>query len=73
MTYTATIHFIEHWPGQYHWTIDDPARKISIEPNRAGFKNKKTAMNNLKTWIARLHIDCKIIDKSNSTLEARSK
>jgi hypothetical protein len=61
MKYIANIYFNPDWPG-YAWAIDDPAHKIYIEHYKPWFVHKKTAIADLKRWIARLHIDCEIID-----------
>ena len=68
MRYIASIYFNPNWPG-YIWCIDDPAHKISIEPYKPWFVKKTTAIRNLKSWIARLHLDCEIIDDTAPTGE----
>lgn len=62
--YIATIGFNTSWgTNKYYWSIEDRGKKISIDPY-VDYLTKKSALCSLRRWIARLHLDCEIIDET---------
>jgi hypothetical protein len=61
--YKATIGYNGTWANPYYWIIEDRGKKISIDPN-VDYSTKKQAKISLKRWIARLGLDCEIIDET---------